>query len=56
MALSTSLVFPDRRLRVVTETLIPGDYLAGLVVQDLDGGLHRKYVPLAIGARRGDPT
>jgi hypothetical protein len=50
LALSTPLVFRDRRLRVVTETPIPGDYLAGLVVQDLDGGLTRKYVPLTVGA------
>jgi hypothetical protein len=50
LALSTPLVFQDQRLRVVTETPIPGDYLVGLVVQDLDGGLSRKYVPLTVGA------
>ena len=25
---------------------MPGDYLAGVVVQDLDGGLTRRYAPV----------
>jgi hypothetical protein len=48
-ALSTPLTFRDRPLRVVTETPLPGQYLVGLLVQDLDGGFTRKYVPLTIG-------
>jgi len=47
-ALSTPLTLRDRPLRAVTEPLMPGDYLAGVVVQDPDGGLAREYVPLAI--------
>jgi hypothetical protein len=48
-ALSGPLTFRDERFRVVTETPMAGDYLVGLLVQDLDGRLTRKYVPLAIG-------
>jgi len=42
-ALSTTLTFGDEPLRVVTEPLGPGDYIAGVVVQDLDGGFTRRY-------------
>jgi len=46
--LSTSLTFGDPPLRLEKESLLPGEYLAGILVQDMDGGLTRKYVPLAI--------
>jgi len=42
-ALSTTLTFGDEPLHVVTEWLGPGDYIAGVVVQDLDGGFTRRY-------------
>jgi hypothetical protein len=48
-ALSTPLAFHDKELCVVTDTPMPGEYLVGLLVQDLDGRLTRKYVPLTIG-------
>jgi len=47
--LSTTLTFRDAPLRVVTYAPIPGDYLAGLLVEDFDGRLTRRYVPLTIG-------
>jgi len=47
-ALSTPLTFHDRSLSVVTGPPMPGEYLAGLLIQDLDGGLTREYVPLTI--------
>lgn len=47
-ALSTLLKLRDRPLRVLTGSLMPGDYLAGLVVQDLDGGLTRVFAPFKI--------
>jgi hypothetical protein len=47
-AVSNLLTFGDQPLRVVTGPSVPGHYLAGLLIQDLDGGLVRKYVPLAI--------
>ncbi len=31
--------------------LIPGAYLVGLVAEDLDGQLHRRYAPLEVGDR-----
>ena len=48
-ALSTTLTFRDRLLSVVTGPPMLGEYLAGLLIQDLDGGLTRGYVPLTIG-------
>jgi hypothetical protein len=36
-------------LRVVTESALPGEYLVGVLAQDLDGGVSRKYVPLSVG-------
>jgi hypothetical protein len=50
--LSTPLAFHDQGLRMTKETPVPGDYLAGILVQDLDGALTRKYVPLTIGNGR----
>ena len=46
--LSTPLTFRDQPLRWVTEAPIPGDYLVGLLVEDLDGALTRQYSPLTI--------
>lgn len=48
--LSAALTWGAQRLRVVTEAPLPGDYLAGLLVQDLDGRLTREYVAVALGA------
>jgi hypothetical protein len=48
-ALSTPLTFHDQSLRVVTEAPMPADYLVGILIQDLDGKLTRKYIPLTIG-------
>lgn len=46
--LSTSLTFGDQPFRLEKESLLPGEHLVGILVQDLDGGFTRKYVPLAI--------
>jgi len=46
---STPLTFQNQPLYWVEESLLmPGDYLVGLLVQDLDGGLTRKYAPLTV--------
>jgi hypothetical protein len=42
-ALSTPLTLSDKHLRVVARAPMPGEYLVGLVVKDLDGGLTRRY-------------
>jgi hypothetical protein len=47
-ALSNPLTFGEQSLCMVAESPIPAEYLFGLVIQDLDGGLTRKYVPFAI--------
>jgi hypothetical protein len=46
--LSTSLTFRGQPFHWQPETLIPGNYLAGLLIQDLDGALTRRYAPLTI--------
>jgi hypothetical protein len=46
--LSTSLTFRDQPFRWVEEPLMPGDYLIGLLIQDFDGGLTRKYASLTV--------
>ena len=46
--LSTPLTFNGEPFRCVEEMLMPGDYLIGLLVQDLDGALTRQYVPLTV--------
>lgn len=46
--LSTALTFGEQPFRLEKESLIPGEYLVGILVQDLDGGFTRKYVPLTI--------
>jgi hypothetical protein len=47
-ALSTLLTFREQPLQLVTESPIPGEYLAGILIQDLDRKLTRKYAPLNI--------
>jgi hypothetical protein len=44
--LSTALTFGDQPFRLEKESLIPCEYLVGVLVQDLDGGFTRKYVSL----------
>jgi hypothetical protein len=46
--LSTPLTFGAQPFRLEKESLIPGKYLVGILVQDLDGGFTRKYVSLAV--------
>ncbi len=47
-ALSTPLTFREQPLQLITEYPMPAEYLVGILVQDLDGGFTRKYIPLAI--------
>jgi hypothetical protein len=47
-ALTTPLTFGETGLRAATQTPLPGDYLAGFLVEDLDGGLTRKYASFTI--------
>jgi hypothetical protein len=47
-ALSTPLTFRQQPLQLITEYPMPAEYLVGILVQDLDGGFTRKYVPLTI--------
>ena len=47
-ALSNPLTFRDQPLCIVAETPMPAEYLVGILIQDLDGGFSRKYVPLTI--------
>jgi hypothetical protein len=46
--LSTPLTYRDEPFRWEAKPPIPGDYLVGLLVQDLDGGLARQYAPLTL--------
>lgn len=46
--LSTPLTFGDQPFHLEKESLIPGEYLVGILVQDLDGGFTRKYTSLKI--------
>ena len=47
--LSAQVTHRNQPPYVVRETLIPGDYLVGLVAEDMDGGLAREYLPMALG-------
>jgi len=47
--LSTPLTFGEQPFHLEKESPIPGEYLAGILVQDLDGGFTRKYVPFNVG-------
>ncbi len=46
--LSTPLTFGNQPFRLEKESLLPGEYLVGILVQDLDGGFTRKYTSLTI--------
>jgi len=46
--LSTPLTFGEQPFRLEKEPLLPGEYLAGILVQDLDGGFTRMYVPILV--------
>jgi hypothetical protein len=46
--LSTPLTWRAQPLCWTTEPPLPGDYLVGLLVQDLDGNLTRQYAPLRV--------
>jgi hypothetical protein len=46
--LSTALTYRGQPLSWTTEALMPGEYLVGALVQDLDGNLTRKYAPLTV--------
>jgi len=48
-ALGDTLTMGSWPLRMVTDTALPGEYLAGVIAQDLDGGTERKYVPVRLG-------
>ena len=48
IALSTPLTFSEQPFRLEKETLMPGEYLVGIVIQDLDGGLTRRYTPFTV--------
>jgi hypothetical protein len=47
-AVTDTLTLGSYPLRVVTERALPGEYLVGLLAQDLDGGLFREYVPVTL--------
>lgn len=47
-ALADTLTLGSYPLRVVTERALPGEYLVGVMAQDLDGGLFREYVPAGL--------
>jgi hypothetical protein len=49
IALSTPLVFGDQPFQMEKESPVPGEYLAGFLIQDLDGGLTREYISFALG-------
>jgi hypothetical protein len=47
-AVADTLTLGSYPLRVVTEKALPGEYLVGVMAQDLDGGLFREYVPVTL--------
>lgn len=47
--ISTWLTYGSEDLRMVNEPPLPGEYLAGLLVQDLDGKLTRQYTMFTLG-------
>jgi len=49
-ALSTTLTYQGQPFGLNTETLMSTEYLAGLLVQDLDGTLTRQYTPFTLNA------
>jgi hypothetical protein len=47
-AVADPLTLGSYPLRVVTERAVPGEYLVGVLAQDLDGGLFRHYVAVSL--------
>jgi hypothetical protein len=47
-AIGDTLTLGSWPLRVITEKPLPGDYLVGILAQDLDGGLFRQYIPVSL--------
>ncbi len=47
-AVTDTLTLGSYPLRVVTERALPGEYLVGILAQDLDGGLFRDYVSTTV--------
>jgi hypothetical protein len=47
-AVADTLTLGSYPLRVVTERAVPGEYLVGVLAQDLDGGLFRHYVAVSL--------
>ena len=47
-ALGDTLTLGSLSLRVVTEKALPGEYLVGVIAQDFDGGLQRKYTSVRL--------
>jgi hypothetical protein len=45
---STTLTFQGQPFGLATETLMPAEYLAGLLVQDLDGKITRQYASFSM--------
>jgi hypothetical protein len=48
LCLASSLTFRGDPFQRVEESLPPGDYLAGLLIQDLDGNFSREYVAFTV--------
>jgi hypothetical protein len=48
-ALSTALTFGEKPFQLVDESPLPGEYLAGILIQDLDGKFSRKYASFTFG-------
>ncbi len=48
-ASTTPLTFSERGPVAALQPPLPGDYLAGLLVEDLDGRISRTYAPFSIG-------
>ncbi|MEW5941398.1 MAG: hypothetical protein AB1750_17165 [Chloroflexota bacterium] len=46
--LVSSLTFRGEPFHWEEQPLLPGEYLAGILAQDMDGGLTRKYVPMKV--------
>lgn len=45
---SNELTFDGRAFHLEKETLLPLDHLAGILVQDLEGGITRKYITMKL--------
>ena len=48
ICLASPLTFRGEAFRWVERPPLPGEYLAGILAQDLDGGLTRTYAPLTV--------